>query len=177
MMPLTTKYQMAEDLWHHVGPESNVLLKFGDGVTAEQLEATVGQHITSVIEGYKFPVDLQRRFGWLSSGDVDVEQQILNYLRERDKELVVSTSRAKIDIMIDTFFGENSEMVQHYSETLKVGKHQLTLSPDRSFSGQELTDVSPKTGFAGISGVKDFDWVWTVIFIAALALVVWLLNR
>ncbi len=135
LMPINTKYSIAEGLWNHFGPSSSKLLRFGSDVTVDQLEAAVSEHITSVVQDYSIPDELSEQFEWLASNDVGVKQQILNYLRQVDRDAVVDQSRVRLEIMIESYFGLHADIVQSYEETLKVGKHSLVLKPDRNFEG------------------------------------------
>lgn len=138
VMPLTTKYSIAETLWNHYGPSSDVNVKIGNDVTLGELLDEVEAHIISTVMNYQIPDDLSERFDWLASGDVSVRQQILNYLRQLERDAVVRQSRERIKIMLETYFENPSEVVQQYKETLQVGKHKLTLTPVRASVGIEF---------------------------------------
>jgi len=69
-MPLKTKYDIAEELWKYVGPKSSKALRFGPGVSVDEIVAKAEDHISTVVVEYEIPSGLQSRFDWLTSDDV-----------------------------------------------------------------------------------------------------------
>ena len=173
LMPIKTKYSIAEGLWEHFGPSSSKLLRFGSDATADQLESMVSEHITSVVQNYSIPEHMSERFEWLSSGDVEVKQQILNYLRQTDRDSVVQQSRTKIEIMIESFFGEHADQVKSYEETLRIGKHILVLKPDRNFEGSAFeTPPTPVLKISKADSKSDDTACWWVIGVIILIIII-----
>lgn len=141
-MPIKIKYRITEDLWRHVGPTSRKTLRFGPDVQPDEVVVQVQRHIESVVLEYRFPDTLERSFDWLSSGDVLVKQQLLNYFRSLDKSLVVEAARLQVDVMFRQSFGESAEQIQRFTHTLSVGKHLLKLVADPGASGWGFEDYS-----------------------------------
>jgi hypothetical protein len=67
-MPLLTKYQLIENLWNHVGPQSKKTLRIGLDANIEQVLDAIRSHIEDVVIHYRIPENLERRFDWLAGG-------------------------------------------------------------------------------------------------------------
>lgn len=174
-MPIKIKYQIAEELWHHVGPSSQKTLRFGPDVEPQEVVVQVGQHIEDVVQEYRIPDALERRFDWLASGDVGFKQQLLNHLRSLDKSLVVEAARLQVDVMFRQSFGESAKEIQRFTHTLSVSKHLLKLVADPGASGWAFEDYSaaePRTA----SHDSDYSWLIVPAIAALIAFIVWLAN-
>ena len=88
-MPFEVKYKLVEGLWQHVGPSSKHRIRVGaDADVAEIIELARSKIIEFVVN-YKIPESLERRFNWLSAGDVSVKQMLLGHIQEFEKTIVV----------------------------------------------------------------------------------------
>ena len=88
-MPLEAKYKLTEVLWRHVGPSSKKTLRVGSDASIDAIVEIASKHIDEVVTEYKIPDKLERRFEWLSSGDVEVKQRLLIHLRMMEKALPI----------------------------------------------------------------------------------------
>ena len=176
-MPMDQKFAIAEELWHFVGPSSERALRFGPENTQAVVLEHARSHIDQVVTEYRIPASLTTRFEWLSSGDVEVKEQILNYLRELDKTLVMNAATANIPVIFESYFGPDADVVENYSHTLTVGKHKLVLIPDRDKEGISFESV-PRPSYRFSSSVKgDKDWIWWVVGIAVVVAIFALGNQ
>jgi hypothetical protein len=116
-MPIGIKYQLAEELWHHVGPSSSKILRFGINVPYAEIIRTVDEHISAVVLDYHIPESLQRRFDWLTSDDVKVKQQLLNHLRNLDKRLVIEAASLQAASMLNHLSNELAGFTQLYTHS------------------------------------------------------------
>jgi len=153
-MPLKTKYDIAEELWKYVGPSSSKTLRFGPGVALDEILAHVEDHISNVVVEYEIPLGLQRRFDWLASNDVAVKQQLLNYLRNLDKSLVVEASRLQAQVMLQHLHDDQAKQTHLFAHTVTVGKHNLRLGSDHHTQGCIFEEFS----VAGRNVTTDRDF-------------------
>ena len=175
LMPLKIKYEIAEELWRHVGPSSQIALRFGPDATEEELLEAVRGHIDRIVKNYRIPANMSQRFRWLSSGDIDVQQDMLNYLLDHDRDAVTRSARLNVPLMIDTYFGSDSEHVQSYTLSLIAGKHELVLIADHEHQGFNLEAVrSPNQAF--VAATNDKWWLW-VVGVAAVIFALWALSN
>jgi len=57
--------------------------------------------ISKFIVNYKIPQSMERRFDWLSAGDVSIKQMLLGHVQEMQKTLVVEAVRAQVPVMLE----------------------------------------------------------------------------
>ena len=174
-MPLEKKFQIAEELWRHVGPSSHKVLRFGETASYPILVSTIEKYITEVVQNYRIPENLQTRFDWLAGDDVGVKQQLLNHLQGLDKTLVIEAASVQAKSMLQHLSAENSGYTQLYSHTVSVGKHQLQLVADHNVEGCKLEDYVPSTSYQ-TGGNSGFVWK-AVLVVGIIALVIWFLNN
>jgi hypothetical protein len=164
-MPLPAKYRLTEGLWRHVGPSSKKRLRIGLDANLETIVAAARAHIEEVVSNYRVPENLERRFNWLAAGDVSVKQQLLNHLRQMEKAHVVEGARLQLPVMLEHLRSDAGAHTHKLTQTLKVGKHELEILPDRSFSGVALEDWSPPSRAFGKSdwGCLSSPLFWWVV--------------
>lgn len=172
-MPLPAKYKLTEGLWRHVGPSSKKRLRVGVEADLETILDTVSGHIEDVVVNYRVPENLERRFNWLSAGDVAVKQQLLNHLRQMEKAHVVEAARLQLPVMLEHLRSESGHYTHKLTQVLKVGKHELQILPDKSFSGVRLEEWTPPAGFSlsSASGRSSWSWFWWLLVAVVLYLI------
>lgn len=162
-MPLSEKYRLTENLWRHVGPASRKRLRIGLDANINDAIAVIEGHIREVVLAYKIPSALESRFEWISAGDVQLKQKLLNHLQNMEKSLVIEGAREQLPVMIDHLRGEAGQHTHRIAQILKIGKHELDVVIDRTISGAHLEE---STGTSKIT-----DSISSINF----ALVFWLL--
>lgn len=166
-MPVSAKYKLTENLWKHVGPRSKKRLRVGSAADLDAVLAAVRSHIDEVVVAYKVPEALERRFEWLSAGDVNVKQDLLNHLRQLEKDLVVEGARTQLPVMMAHLRSSEGDYTHRLAQTLIVGNHELELLLDRAFEGVALEDWSPparnSSGRSTSSGGSGAIWFWLIV--------------
>jgi hypothetical protein len=171
IMPLQKKYELITNLWDHCGPSSKKILRVGLNADFDEILSNVRQHIESIIVHYRIPDNLEKRFEWLSAGDVHVKQDLLGHLREREKSLVVEGTKLQLPIMLSHLRGEQGQNTHRLAHILKIGRHELEVTIVRNFSGIALIDPPTPGSSHWISSsptqtTSDYRWVWWIIGIA-----------
>lgn len=173
-MPLPEKYKLTENLWRHVGPSSRKMLRVGLDADIDDAVEAIRDHIEQVVIHYKIPEDLERRFNWLSAGDVDVKQNLLNHLRQMEKTLVVEGATTQLPVMLEHLNSVDGQHTHRLAQVLKVGKHELEILIDKNSSGVKLEEPSIAARAATASSSGSYAWVWWLI---GIAVVIFLLAR
>lgn len=173
-MPLPEKYKLTENLWRHVGPSSRKMLRVGLDADIEDAVEAIRDHIEQVVIHYKIPENLERRFNWLSAGDVDVKQNLLNHLRQLEKTLVVEGAKTQLPVMLEHLKSVDGQHTHRLAQVLKVGKHELEILIDKNSSGVKLEEPSIAARAATVSSSGSYAWVWWLI---GIAIVIFLLAR
>ena len=170
-MPLKTKYEIAEELWRHVGPSSSKTLRFGPGVALPEIVTNSEDYISKVVVEYKIPAALERRFDWLASEDVSVKQQLLNHLRTLDKKLVVEAVRLQSGLMLKQLHEDHGKRIKHFTHTVTVGKHTLKIIADHDMDGCKFEEYRTIERYAR-SGT-DYSWLgWLVAAAIVIGLII-----
>jgi hypothetical protein len=147
-MPLSAKYSLTEALWRHVGPSSKRTLRVGLDASVEDITAAAAKHVDEVVTDYAVPPSLEARFKWLSAGDVEVKQKLLNHLRSLEKDEVVNALRLQLPVLLDHLRSAHGDLTHRLAQIAKVGKHELEVLLDRKAAGVSL-EASPSGGPPG----------------------------
>ena len=163
-MPLQAKYKLTEGLWKHFGPSSRKRLRIGLDARLEDVLEKVSSHIEQVVIHYKIPENIEKRFNWLSAGDVTVKQDLLNYVRSLEKRLVVEGAKGQLPVLLNHLAGSQGRNTQRVAQILKIGNHELELLLDKNSSGVILEDPTPTV----ISSTQEpsVNWGCVIIVIA-----------
>ncbi|SLN72318.1 hypothetical protein [Oceanibacterium hippocampi] len=173
-MPLEEKYKLTENLWRHVGPNSRKTLRIGLDANIEDAIEAVRDHIEKVVIHYKIPADLERRFNWLSAGDVDVKQELLNHLRQMERTFVVDGAKTQLPVMLEHLISVDGRNTHRLAQILKVGNHELEILIDKNISGVKLEDPLGDAG--SITASSNFGYIW-LLWLIGIAIVIILLAQ
>lgn len=173
-MPIGVKYKLTENLWEHFGPKSKKRLRIGlDADLGSTVEA-VQTHFEEVVLQHRIPDQLERRFNWLASGDVEVKQHLLNHLRSQERLLLSEGARLQLPVMVDHLKQDNEALTTRVSQMLKIGKHELELLIDPDAEGCRLEEwtppARPRTETSSGGGIN-----WGFLIIAAF--LIWALAK
>jgi hypothetical protein len=173
-MPLPIKYRLIENLWNHVGPKSKKTLRIGLDANIEQVLKAIHSHIEDVVIHYRIPENLERRFDWLAAGDAHVKQDLLNYLRSKEKALVVEGAGIRLPVLLEHLRSEAGRLTHRVADVLKIGNHELELLLDNNASGVAVAEsytpsVISRAASTAIGQGTNFKWLWWAIA-AAVAL-------
>ena len=166
-MPIGEKYKLTEGLWTHFGPSSKKRLRIGLTADLNEVVAEIDNHINEVVTAHKIPKEMEARFHWLSDGDVEVKQHLLNHLRGLERRLVSDGARLQLPVMVDHLKSNMGYLTHRMAQTLKVGKHELELLIDRDFEGVALEEWKPASTPARPS-TSGNGWVFWLIVVAAI---------
>ena len=175
-MPLEAKYRLVKNLWAHVGPSSNKRIRVGHSATVGEVLTAARAHMAEVVRHYTVPEDLEKRFVWLTAGDVQLRQQLLNRLQDEELELVIDAIRQQFPIMHGHALGPPAGYTQRLTQTVNVGKHQLELAFDQSAVGVRLEDIVRARSAPLNRQDSDLTWLWWAAGIG-LALLIILSQR
>lgn len=171
-MPLQKKYQLTEGMWKHFGPSSKKTLRVGADASLDDIVARVREHITEVVSSFKIPSDMERRFSWISQGDVQIKQQILNHLREQEKLLVIVGVRQQASVLLEKLRGDRDRQIFRMNHVFQIGKHELHVVFGHDQKGVSLEDYHP----IAPSGTKS-DGIGWIIGIVVIVILFLLLRR
>jgi len=170
-MPLKDKYVLVEHLWKEYCPKSDKVLLVGADTNDEGIIDTIQSHLMNAVVNYEIPEPLQRRFNWLAAGDVDVKQQLLNYLLQKEKELILHAVKHRIPVLLN-HLREHGSVTQKMHQQIEIGKHKLELQFSPKKSGIRLMNRSDL--WLSKASSSNFDWgclIWIILGILFIYLV------
>jgi hypothetical protein len=92
-----------------------------------------------------------------------VKQDLLGHLRQKEKSLVVEGARVQLPVMLEHLRSSQSQNTHRLAQVLQIGKHELEVLLEKSFSGVALIDPPTRTFSANSTTTSDYKWVWWVI--------------
>lgn len=162
-MPLSEKYKLTEGLWRHFGPSSKRVMRVGLDADLEQVVQLARQHIDEVVTQYRIPEQIERRFNWLSAGDVGVKQELLNHVRSMERTMVVEATRVQMPVLLEHIKGQYGGRTSRLAQVLKVGKHELELLVDKSASGVRIEEPTYRVVSNGSTSYGGGIWVVAIV--------------
>jgi hypothetical protein len=104
----------------------------------------------------------------LAAGDSHVKQDLLGYLKQREKSLVVEGARLQLPMMIEHLRSSHGSNTHRLAQVLQIGKHELEVSLEKGFSGVALVD--PPTRIYSPANTKSggYRWLWWVVGVGIL---------
>jgi hypothetical protein len=161
-MPLPIKYKLVEGLWHHVGPTSKHRIRVGADADEAAVVELARSQISNFVVNYKIPESIERRFDWLSGGDVSVKQMLLSHIQEIEKSIVVGAVRAQVPVMLEHLRCAGSH-TGRLAQIVQVGKHELELLMDKTATGVRVEDP---TRFASAKTSRSYaGLIWLVLIV------------
>lgn len=142
-MPISDKYRLTQNLWEHYGPKSKKRLRIGIESDVESVVSVVRIYFDDVVSDHNIPDQMERRFNWLSAGDVQIKQQLLNHLRSQERTLLSEGVKLQLPVLIEHLRADTSSLTSRVSQTLKIGKHELEILVDPNAEGFKFEDWTP----------------------------------
>lgn len=167
LMPLETKFKLTESLWSHIGPSSKKNYYIGLDANLWELRLVIQSHLEEVVINYEIPESLERRFSWLSQGDVDIKQKLLNHFRQQEKNLLSEVLGTKLPILINQMNGLEGGLTTHAMQSLTVGKHEVQIHIKEKVKG--ISNFNPDQ-----DDNSHFGLIWWAIGFGVL---LWFFNK
>jgi hypothetical protein len=167
-MPLNVKYRLVEGLWHHVGPSSRHRIRVGIDADVASVIELARSKITEFVVNSKIPANLERRFDWLSAGDVLVKQLLLGHFLEMEKTTVVEAVRQQVPVMLEHLRSAGMH-TSRLSQSVRVGKHELELLMDKTATGARIED--PSTPLRSARTSTSTIVVWAIVIFAVVVFI------
>nr|BDD45655.1 hypothetical protein 3 [Desulfobacterales bacterium] len=176
IMPLSKKHELIETLWKKHGPRSSKRIRFGPESDEKETFERARSYLVERIASYRIPEPLEARFDWLSAGDVQVKQDLLNYFLEQEKRLVVEGLKRQVPVLLHHIKtkGEHTKRISH---KIRIGKHALELLVDpkaRAISLEDPQRVPP------VASDEPCDWwgsIGCLTWIVIIALIKFFLDN
>jgi hypothetical protein len=175
-MPLQQKYSLVETLWKEYCPRSEKVLLIGADANEREIVDTIQSYLLDVVVNYEIPEPLQNRFNWLSGGDVNIKQQLLNYFLQKERELITHAMNHRLPVLLK-HLNEHGQNIHKMSQQIEIGKHKLSLEFNSKVSGIQLLDRSSYYSKISESTSSWGGLLWFIIIVALIIFVRYLLGK
>ena len=165
-MPLKRKFELAENVWRHFGPRSHYSYVVGPNASVGAVADQVAARLDEVVTHYSIPENVQNRFKWLSAGDVQLQEKLLNHFRQMEKTLAIEKVNLELPVL-QRQVSDHGVVTSRAKSVVQVHKHDVELWVDSNL-GDEIHEGKPS--FARDIDAGDFRWIWWVIGITLLFL-------
>lgn len=160
MMPIEKKYELTTSLWNHVGNSTQKTYYIPTEANIETVIETVKTYLEQVATEHSIPDGMEKRFNWLSQGDVAVKQKLLNHIRDTEKTVLTNALKNQLQVLSDHLQSNSNEDVKsHASQTLVVGKHKVEIIFNNQVT--EITDIKPQPVY--VKPESNYDWIWWIV--------------
>ncbi len=166
-MPISKKYELAENVWKHFGPQSNHSFTIGVNTDIDNIANIVSSKLDESVSEYNIPENIKNRFNWLSAGDVNLKEKLLNHFRQMQKSLAVEKAKSEIPVLQNQM-RENPDITRHVKSVLQINKHQVGIWIDKKLDNQ-IFERAPKRAFRSGGSDRDSSYgclIWIAIIIA-----------
>jgi len=126
-MPLNDKYKLIKGLWEKYCPRSYKTFTIDTVINTKDSIDAIRNYLLSTVVEYKIPALLQNRFTWLSAGDVEIKQQLLNYFLQQELNITMNALEDSISA-ITLFLEQCKSMNAQLSKRMIIGKHAIELN-------------------------------------------------
>jgi hypothetical protein len=104
---------------------------------------------------------MEARFNWLSQGDINVKQQLLNFFRQQEKQLLSEALKTQLPMLMSHLNSQKGTLTNHVAQVVKVGKHQVKIIVDEQVQGiSEAMPTIPKDEGTSSGGL---GWLWWIV--------------
>ena len=161
-MPLKKKYELAENIWTHFGPTSSHAFRVGADASVSEVAERVAEKLDESVVEYLIPQNIKNRFEWLSAGDVNVKEQLLNHFRNLQKELALQKVTDELPVLQNQM-RENPDVTGQLKQVLEIHKHEISIWVEKDLN-EDIVEGSPlaSRGF-GSGGAGWGNLVWWII--------------
>ncbi len=173
-MPFEKKYELVENLWNHLGPKSNKVLTVGYDVSPQMVVDAVANNMLNEVRVFTIPESMEKRFEWLSAGDVSVKQKLLNHLQEFERSAIISGTALQIPALMQHLNSPDGRSTQAAAQEIKIGNHRVRLEFERDHTGITEGSIRSRRS-AAASGEQS--WMGWLIGAAVIFGIIYLMNQ
>jgi hypothetical protein len=109
-LPPAVKLELARNIWTHFGSKSSHHFTVGPSADIEAVMVAIVSKLDDYVADYTIPDEIKERFDWLSEGDIEAKEALLNYFRKLDGTVAADSLRLRLPIL-------QAQMQNHESTT------------------------------------------------------------
>lgn len=144
-MPLDKKYELADNIWRNFAPKTEHTFKIGCNANVLLLAEIIANKLNQSITEIKIPINIKNRFSWLSAGDIQVEEQLLNHFRQQLKALAAQKILYEVPVLQKQMI-ESSEYIGLAKTVIVINKNEISVVIDKNLDDEifEVQQITPK---------------------------------
>ena len=85
--------------------------------TASQIHSHASKYLLKTITDWEVSPNLKKRFNWLSSGDVQIQEKLLNHFKDLEKKQIIDGLKKKMPVLLE-FTKSNQDITGSLTETI-----------------------------------------------------------
>lgn len=153
-MPLEIKYNLVDKLCNHLD-EINYTPKIkefyiGYDCDINNLIHTIKDFFEKNIENSEFPKELERRFDWLSQNDIHVKKQLIDYFKDKKKNIEINELKSTLVTLMNSYHSHTGRYINNLEHSLTINKITVNIIFHKKAKG--IMEVKPKSFFERIFG-------------------------
>lgn len=126
-MTLEKKLELCARLWHHTSPSSSKVFQVAPDVAPDELKLMLQEHLQRVVIPHQWPSQLEERFDWLASHDVQVKQHLMNSLQSEESLLLADAIAKNVTPLINDLHSTTLQSNLRATHSFAVRKHRVSI--------------------------------------------------
>ena len=159
-MPIAQKLELAGNIWAHYGPRSSHYFVVGPLADVGAVTTTIQEKLETSITSYAIPVEVRNRFEWLSTGDIDAKEQLLNHFRELDRNLAIGSLQEQLPVLQQQMRDCTRQTIGVQTR-ITVQRHTIDIWIDERLGDKFCEGTTSGTSIDSSSS----RWIWWILFI------------
>lgn len=147
-MPLEVKYGLIDKLCAHLEDLANhTKLKtfyVGRDFDINQLITNVKEYYEKTINSYEITEDLKSRFNWLSQNDVTVKKLLVDYFKNKRRDLEIAELKNMLVMLSNKLQDANGKYISGLEHSVTINNNTVKIIFHKKAQGIMETEPKPK---------------------------------
>ena len=161
-MPLKKEYKLIENTWKHFGPPSSHSFQVGANALVGDIAERVPKYLHESIAGNLIPQNIKSCFEWLSAGNVDIKEEVLNHFRSLQKALAIQKVPVEIPVL-QRQICKSPDIPVRLRQVLQIHKHEISAWIENKLEEDIVEGSRKEIRNVASSGTSWNNPVWWII--------------
>jgi hypothetical protein len=160
-MPTAIKLELAGNIWSHFGTRSSHYFTVGPNADVNDVMAAIQVKLDQYIVDHTIPEEIRNRFDWLSQGDVEVKEFLLNHFRRLDGKIAAEGLREKLPILQEQMH-THPEQTSFIKTSIWIHNHSIEIALDERL-GSTFREGQPAQKVAPAKSGTEVAWLLIIV--------------